>query len=70
MEYSKVLDILDRLQSCLEHNLIDIAKELLQLEIENLQGITEIKCQNTIYDYYNWHCKNCSNLSCNNNKRR
>lgn len=64
MEYDKVLDILNRLQSCLERNLMDIAKELLQLEIHNLQGITERKCYATKYNLYSWYCKTCSNLNC------
>lgn len=68
MEYDKVLDVLDRLQSCLEHNLMDIAKELLQLEIDNLQGVTERKCYATKYNPYSLYCRTCSNLNCNKNE--
>lgn len=70
MDYDKVLDILDRLQSCLEHNLINIAKDLIQLEIDNLQEITEKKCYATKYNLYSWYCRTCSNSNCNKNDRR
>ena len=70
MDYDEILNVLNRLQSCLEHNLTDIAKELLQLEIENLQSITEKKCYATKYNSFSWYCKTCSNLNCNNNNNR
>ena len=48
---------------------LDIAKDLIELEIENLKNNTHQKCKNTKYYYYDWACQYCSNLNCNQNKK-
>lgn len=68
MENDKMLDILSKLCIWIENGSLDIAKSLIRLEIENLKGITEKNCHNTIYNYHDWYCKDCRNLNCNYNK--
>lgn len=70
MEGTKMLGILNRIKYCLEHDSLDIAKQLTKLEINNLKGITEQNCKNTKYYYYDWYCKYCSNLNCNSNQNK
>lgn len=69
MEELKMLEVLNRIKICIERDSLDIARDLIELEIENLKGITEQKCKNTKYYYYDWNCKYCSNLNCNQNKK-
>jgi len=61
----KFYEILKRIEICLKKNANRIAVDYINLEIENLKGITEINCKSTKYYYY---CKCCSNLNCNSNK--
>lgn len=71
MEELKMLELLNRIKICIERDSLDIAKDLIELEIENLKGITEQRCKNTKYYYYDWNCKYCENFNCsssNNNK--
>ncbi len=70
MKNDKMLDILNILYTLLQYNSKDIVINLIQLEIENLKGITEEKCHNTIYNYHGWYCKDCRNLNCNYNKNK
>lgn len=65
----KMLKILNQIEVCVERNALDITKDLIQLEIENLKGITQKKCRNTKYYFYDWACKYCLNFNCENNKR-
>lgn len=69
MEESTMLQLLDRIKICIERGSLDIAKDLIELEIKNLKGVTEQRCKNTKYYYYDWNCKYCSNLNCNQNKK-
>ena len=67
MEELKMLELLNRIKICIERGSLDIAKDLIELEIENLKGITEQRCKNTRYYYYDWNCIYCSNLNCSSN---
>lgn len=68
MERLKMVEILNQIEACIERNSLDIAKDLIQLEIENLKGITQNNCSNTRYYFYNWSCKYCLNMNCESNK--
>lgn len=68
MEELKMLEILVKIKICVERDSLMIAKDLVNLEINNLKGITETTCQNTKYYYYDSNCKFCSNLNCSANK--
>ena len=68
MEELKMLELLDRIKVCVERGSLDIARDLIQLEIENLKWITEQSCKNTKYYYNDWYCQYCSNFNCNNKK--
>ena len=39
-------------------------------KIENLKGITEQRCKNTKYYYYDWNCKYCENFNCSSNNNK
>ena len=67
MEESKILEILNRIKVCVKSDSLNVAKELIKIEIENLKGITEQRCKNTKYYFYDT-CKYCSNYNCNSNK--
>lgn len=69
MNDKKVLDILNKIHICLKNNSIDNARYFIKLEIENLKGITEQKCKNTKYYFYDYYCQYCNNLNCNSNKK-
>lgn len=69
MEDKEMLNILEKIKICLKNNSLDIAIDLITLEIEALNGITEKRCKNTIFNYCNWYCKNCYNLNCKCNKK-
>ena len=68
MDNEKMIKILDRIKLFIEQDSLDLAKVMTKLEIGNLKGITEQRCKNTKYYYYDWYCKYCSNLNCNSNK--
>ena len=68
MEESKILEILNRIKVCVKSDSLNVAKELIKIEIENLKGITEQRCKNTKYYFYDTYCKYCSNYNCNSNK--
>ena len=68
MEESKILEILNRIKVCVKSDSLNVAKELIKIEIENLKGITEQRCKNTRYYFYDTYCKYCSNYNCNSNK--
>lgn len=69
MNEKKVLDILNKINACLKQNSINKAIEYTQLEIDNLKGVSQEKCKNTKYYYYDYYCKYCDNLNCNSNKK-
>ena len=68
MENIRFLGILDRIKSCLLNDDRYIAKEYIWLEINNLKGQTEKKCENKLYFGTNY-CNYCLNENCNKNKR-
>ena len=70
MEESTMLQILNRIKICIDRNSLDIARDLVNLEIENLKDLTQKKCKNTRYYYYNWSCWYCSNLNCSCNRSK
>lgn len=70
MENSKMLEILQQIKMLLVNNSLDLAMELTQLELDNLNGITEQRCKNTKYYFYDCYCKYCSNLNCGSNKNK
>ena len=69
MEELKMLELLNIIKICIERDSLDIAKYLIELEIENLKGITEQRCKITKYYYDDWNCQYCSKLNCNYNKK-
>ena len=68
MDNEKMIEILDRIELFIKKDSLDLAKDMTKLEIENLKGITEQRCKNTKYYFYDWYCQYCSNLNCNSNK--
>lgn len=70
MEESTMLQILNRIKICIDRNSLDIARDLVNLEIENLKDLTKKKCKNTRYYYYDWCCGYCSNLNCSCNRSK
>ena len=68
MKRLKMLEILNQIEVCIERGSLDITKDLIQLEIENLKGITQKNCSNTRYYFYDWACKHCQNVNCESNK--
>lgn len=64
----KMLEILNQIEVCIKRNSLDIAKDLIQLEVENLKGITQKNCSKTRYYFYDWACKYCLNMNCESNK--
>lgn len=67
MENTRFLEVLNRIRSCLLSDDRYIAKEYIGLEINNLRGQTEKKCENKRYFGQNY-CKYCLNKNCNENK--
>ena len=49
MENTRFLEVLNRIRSCLLSDDKYTAKEYLRLEVENLEGKTEKKCENKLY---------------------
>lgn len=67
MEKGNFLEILIRIRSCIKRNEIFVAKSYINLEINNLIGITEKECKK--YKSFNsWYCYNCRNKNCGANK--
>lgn len=67
MQNEKMLEILRRIQICLKRDSLDIAKDYVRLEIDNLKGITQEKCNSKYYFCDDYYCKKCHNLNCTNN---
>lgn len=68
MDNEKMIKILERIKLFIEQDSLDLAKDMTRLEIENLMGITEQRCKNTKYYFYDFYCKYCNNLNCHNNQ--
>lgn len=67
METIKFLEVLSRIKSCLSNNDRYVTKEYVRLEVDNLRGQTEKKCENKLY-FGTTYCNYCLNKNCNNNK--
>ena len=67
MKNISFLEILNRIKSCLLNDDNYVAKEYLRLELENLQELTEKKCENKRY-FGKSYCKYCLNENCNDNR--
>ena len=52
MDNEKMIKILKRIELFIEQDSLDLAKNMTKLEIENLKGITEQRCKNTKYYFY------------------
>ena len=70
MDNEKMRKILDRIELLIKQDSLDLAKGITKLEIENLKGITEQRCKNTKYYFYDFYCKYCHNLNCNSNQNQ
>lgn len=70
MDNEKMIKILDRIELFIKQDSLDLAKDMTKLEIENLKGITEQRCKNTKYYYYDWNCKYCENFNCSSNNNK
>lgn len=68
MEEKTLLEIINRIKNFIEHNNIFEAKEYIELELNNLNGTTQLQCQNTKYHFYPTYCKYCSNINCESNR--
>lgn len=67
MENVIMLDILKRIKMFLLDDELVLARKLVELELDNIKGITEERCRNTKYHFYNSYCKYCSNWNCSSN---
>lgn len=67
MQNEKMLEILKRVQICLERNSLYEAREYIKLEIDNLKGITEKNCKSSKYYCNDWYCRECRNFNCSGN---
>lgn len=70
MEDSKMIDILKRIKMFLKDDSLELARELTNAELENLEGISEQRCMNTKYYFYDFYCKYCENLNCSSNQNK
>lgn len=70
MDNEKMINILKRIELFIKQDSLDLAKDMTELEIENLKGITEKRCKNTKYYFYDFYCKYCHNLNCNSNQNQ
>lgn len=70
MDNEKMINILKRIELFIKQDSLDLAKDMAQLEIESLKGITEKRCKNTKYYFYDFYCKYCHNLNCNSNQNQ
>lgn len=68
MEEKTLLEIIYRIKNLLGRNEIFEAKEYIELELNNLNGITQEQCKNTKYHFYPTYCKYCSNTNCESNR--
>lgn len=64
MENVVMLDILKRIKMFLLDDEIVLARELVELELDNLKGVTAQRCKDSKYYFYDGYCKYCSNLNC------
>lgn len=70
MENLEMLNILKRIELFLKKDSLDLARETVRLELENLKGITEEKCQKNRLYCDDWYCQYCSNMNCTSNMNK
>lgn len=63
-----MLELLQRIKICIEYDSLDVVKELVKTEIENLKDLTQKNCEK--YSSFDWYCNSCENLNCANNKNK
>lgn len=61
MEKQETIEILNRINSLLLKNATFEARDYINLELDNLKGITSKNCKGAKLNF----CKSCSNLNCN-----
>lgn len=64
MEEEKMLDVLYAIKRFLQKDEISYAKDYIDLQMNNLKGLTPENCKKTIYHFYPTYCKYCSNENC------
>ena len=64
-----MLEIIQKIKLFLNTDSLDLARDTVRLELDNLKGITEKRCKNTKYYFYDWYCKYCNNKNCASNKK-
>ncbi len=69
MENLEMLEIIQKIKLFLNTDSLDLARDTVRLELDNLKGITEKRCKNTKYYFYDWYCKYCNNKNCASNKK-
>ena len=68
--YRKNISLLvERIKLFLDRKELYEAKLYIMLELGNFKDTTPYTCKNTIYDNYDYFCKNCSNYNCRQNKK-
>lgn len=68
MEETKMLIVLERIFWLTERNRYVEARRLVEQELNNLKGITELNCKAKKIN--SGHCKICKNLNCNENNKK
>ena len=69
MENLEMLEIIQKIKLFLNTDSLDLARDTVRLELDNLKGITEKRCKNTKYYSYDWYCIYCNNKNCASNKK-
>ncbi|MGN1301648.1 MAG: hypothetical protein ACI4U9_03905 [Clostridia bacterium] len=64
-----VIDILRRIDVLLGHDAQFEAREYIETEVENLKGITPIKCKKKQKKYKFYNCNECRNINCPDNRQ-
>lgn len=67
IESKKMLNILKQIELLIDMGWKDEAIELANIEIDNLQGLTPLKCKNRAEDKD--YCKKCHNTNCEKNQK-
>lgn len=67
IQSKKMLNILKQVEVLTEMGWKDEAIEIANIEIENLQGLTPLKCKNRAEDKD--YCKKCHNTNCEKNQK-
>ena len=68
MEEEQMLDVLYAIKRFLEKDEISYAKDYIDIQLNNIKGLTPERCKDTIYHFYQSYCKYCSNENCPDNQ--